>query len=97
MKDSRQRLHQRVHQVQETYRHPPKLHCRFPPITKVPLHERLIMTTTHLQCWLSRLSHPIEISKVPSATKDKGQLTLKQAYRGACIDLLVANKYPPPP
>jgi len=80
--------------VRDTYKRPPKLHRCFSPITNAPLHAHLLRSMTHSQCWLSRLNHQIETSKILRASKSKG-LSLKQAFKRADVDLIVTNKYPP--
>jgi len=90
--ESKQKLQQRIlAQVHETYRRPPKLHCRYALITKIPLQAHLNMSTPQLQRWLARLSHQVASSKTLMTHDAKRQLTLKQAYKGACPDLFIDN------
>jgi hypothetical protein len=70
--EARKQLRQQVlNQVRKIYRHPPKLHHRYTPVSKMPLSARLNVTTTHLQRWLARLSQQVKSSKLLSAHDDK--------------------------
>lgn len=66
-------------QVHSIYKHPPKLHKRFPRVLSVPLHDRLKRSTLNLQCWLSRIDHQISVSHFLLKSRPSGQLSLLQA------------------
>jgi len=81
--------------VDQVYANPPKLHPRFPKVTKIPLITRKDHNTTAVQKWLSRLDHQIIVSQRLFKQATEKQLTLEQAFRRAHVDVSPSNKYPP--
>jgi len=68
-----------LEQVRHIYKYPPILDSRFQAISKVPLDQWLLCSTTNLQRWLSRLSHQQKakekIGEVSTPKENIGEVT----------------------
>jgi hypothetical protein len=54
-------------------------------IISVPLTTRIQYNTTHLQRWMTRVSHQAQVSKALLAQSDASQLTLHEAFSNTCL------------
>jgi hypothetical protein len=84
-----------IAQVHSIYKHPPKLHKRFPHVSSVPLHDRIKCSRLNLQRWLSRIDHQMSVSRFLLTSRPSGQLSLRAAYQRGNVDLPPVTKFPP--
>jgi len=91
-KKLRERILQRT---MELYMNPPILHHRYPKITKVTLEERLKRSTIHLQRWLSRVDHQLEVTRHLEAERCATQPTLATFFTVRVQGTHEKQKFPP--
>jgi len=89
---ARQNICQWVHDL---YKHPPRLAKRYPPITNIPIEQRLRKTTQQLTDWLTRVDHQQKVTKWMETTRPPGQLSIQEAFRNMRRHGNEKQKYPP--
>lgn len=82
-------------QVCTLYKKPPKLNNRYPKVTKVPLHEWLQHSTTHLWQWLQGIDHQMQTTQHINWQRIPGQLPLTKFFQAIPHDRKAVGKYPP--
>jgi hypothetical protein len=94
--EAAQKLREKVLQrTRELYRKPPKLHHRYPKITKLTLEDRMKRSTIHLQRWLSRVDHQVEVTRHLEAERRATQPTLTAYFTTRVWGAHLKRKVPP--